>query len=81
MLIRTRLFARHRELLGEDDLEVELPSGATVGDLLRQIQARGGPLSLLAEQSAVAVNLRYAEASETLTEGDEVALIPPVSGG
>jgi len=81
MLIRTRLFARHRELLGDDELVLDLPVGSTVGDLLARIGGDGGPLAPLAQQSAVAVNLRYADESELLKEGDEVALIPPVSGG
>lgn len=81
MLIRTRLFGRHRDLVGRDSVEVELPQGATVGDLLDRLEADSTDLSRWVGGAAVAVNLEYADRGVHLGEGDEVALIPPVSGG
>jgi molybdopterin synthase catalytic subunit len=74
--ISVRLFAMLRELLGADRLELELPDGASVADLLASLpaQARGLPL-------VVAVNRRYAAPETVLHAADEVALVPPVSGG
>ena len=59
--------------------EVELPQGATVAELLDQLSARL-PEPLL-RGIAVGVNAEYATASQVLKEGDEVGLLPPVSGG
>ena len=71
-----RLFAGLRERAGADELELELPEGALVGDALERMRAltEGVPV-------VMAVNREYADAGATLHAGDEVALIPPVSGG
>lgn len=71
-------FASYRERVGEDRREVTLPPGATVADLLGLLREEGLQLP---ERPSVAVNRSYAEATRTLDEGDEVALIPPVAGG
>ncbi len=76
MHVRVRLFAVLRERAGADELELELPENASVGDALAQMGhiTDGVPV-------VMAVNQDYAEVSETLHPGDELALIPPVSGG
>lgn len=75
------MFALHRELLGTRELQLEVPVGATVGEatavLLEQFPALRG----LGESLVVAVNAEYAKPQLPLKEGDEMALIPPVSGG
>jgi molybdopterin synthase catalytic subunit len=79
--IRVRLFARLRERAGQDIVAVELPVGATVGSM-RQTLARHWPdLASLIARSAVAVNEVYADDDVVIGPGDDVALIPPVSGG
>lgn len=81
--IRTRvlLFAGLAQAAGRREIEVELPDGATAREL-RDAVARAYPaLSAPLARAAVAVNQRFAEADERLSAGDEVALIPPVSGG
>jgi molybdopterin converting factor subunit 1 len=76
-----RLFARARALAGADAVAVELPDGATVADLKREL-ARGHPaLAGLLERSAVAVNDEFAGDGLTLPLRAEIALLPPVSGG
>lgn len=74
--VSVRLFAGLRELFGSDSLQLELADGASVADALvelsGQIDARG---------CLLAVNREYADDDLILTEGDELALIPPVSGG
>ncbi len=81
MIVRTLFFATYRDLAGTDELAVELPAGARVVDLVRQLRAGGTALSSLRESPVVAVNMDYAPAATALRDGDEVALIPPVAGG
>lgn len=80
MRIRTLLFATYRELAGTDELEIELPGGATAGDLVDRLRRRQG-LDRLPTDPALAVNQVYAPLSTPLSDGDEVALLPPVAGG
>jgi molybdopterin synthase catalytic subunit len=76
MRVRIRLFAALRERAGADELELDLPEGACVRDALAQMHA------LIADLPVVmAVNQQYAAEDERLHGGDELALIPPVSGG
>lgn len=81
MTIRTLFFASYRDLAGTDALEVELPPASRVGDLLALLRARGGDWAQLPARPVVAINMEYAVLAAPLTEGDEVAFIPPVSGG
>jgi molybdopterin synthase catalytic subunit len=76
MTVTVRLFAILRERAGRDRLELELPDGARVADALRAVDDLAGGLSLV-----MAVNREYAAADQPLEAGDELALIPPVSGG
>ena len=79
--IRTLFFAAYRDRLGISELAVELPSGSTVADLVRELRGRGAPFDVLPEEPAVAVNRAYALMGDPLGSGDEVAFIPPVAGG
>ncbi len=76
------MFAMLRELAGGPSVELSLPEGATVSDALRALGEVGelGP-ALERLPVVMAVNRDYAAASTTLHAGDELALIPPVSGG
>jgi molybdopterin converting factor subunit 1 len=75
------LFAKLRDAAGSEAVAVELPTGATVADLRRQLAAVYPAVAGLLERSAVAVNHDFADGSRPLAAGDEVAIIPPVSGG
>lgn len=78
MVVRIRLFAMLRERAGASELSVELPEGAVVRDAL----ACEAVASLAAGMPLVmAVNREYAAEDAPLSAGDELALIPPVSGG
>jgi molybdopterin synthase catalytic subunit len=80
MRLTVRLFAGLRERAGTDRLDVELPGGATVADLLDAMASTAvGPLA--PRSCVVAVNREYAGPEDPVAEGDEVALVPPVSGG
>jgi molybdopterin synthase catalytic subunit len=76
MQVRIRLFATLRERAGADSLTLELPEGATVGDALGELRWLTGDL-----RTVLAVNRDYASAETLLQADDELALIPPVSGG
>ena len=75
-----RLFASYKEKVGSSTLEMELPEGATVARLADELLRRY-PLTRDANTLVVAVNEEYADHDQVLNNGDEVALIPPVSGG
>ncbi len=81
MKIRTLFFAVYRDVAGTDEMEVELPGGSSVADLVGRLRASGGSWSALPPAPAVAVNMDYAPLSTGLSDGDEVAFIPPVAGG
>ena len=79
--IRTLFFASYKELLGTGELQVDLPEGATVSDLVSALRARGGAFPALPTEPAVAVNLPYTDPPSLLRDSGEVALVPPVAGG
>lgn len=81
MKIRMRLFASAREVVGKQEVIVDVPEGVTAADLLTQLVAQHPDLRRLAPSLKLAVNHEYVEGGRRLAEGDEVALIPPVSGG
>jgi molybdopterin converting factor subunit 1 len=80
VVIHVRLFAGLRERAGTDRLEIQLPEDATVADVLAAMAST--PVGeLRPRECVVAVNREYANADEPVNAGDEVALVPPVSGG
>lgn len=81
MTIRVKLFAAMRDLTGDDVVEVELPDGATVGDLRREMGKLLPLARTLLTRSGIAVNHDLADNDRILQATDEVAAIPPVSGG
>ena len=81
MQVRVRLFARARDLAGRDAVVLEVPGGATAGDLRRRLANEHPALRGLLERSALAVNSEFAEDDLTLPLDAEIALLPPVSGG
>lgn len=76
MRVRVRLFAVLRERAGAAELELDLPDGACVGDAVARLQGLAPDLPLV-----MAVNREYARSDALLAANDELALIPPVSGG
>jgi len=80
MRVSVRLFAGLRERAGTDRLEIELPDDARVADVLAAMAST--PVGALRDRECVvAVNREYAAADAPVSAGDEVALVPPVSGG
>jgi molybdopterin synthase catalytic subunit len=77
--VRVLCFGVLKDWLGASAATVELPEGATVAELLAQLSERRSEGSL--RGIAVSVNAEFANPAQTLREGDEVGLLPPVSGG
>ncbi len=82
MTVHVRLFAILRERAGRDSLELELPDGATVADALAALEREPGLEDVIGRMPLrAAVNREYAPTDALLRPGDEMAVIPPVSGG
>jgi molybdopterin converting factor subunit 1 len=82
MTVTVRLFAVLRQRAGRDSIEVELDDGATVAEALERLSARPDLGDLLERMPVrMAVNRDYADPDTPLSSGDELALVPPVSGG
>jgi len=81
MKVRVRLFAALREMLGASELTLELADGQTVSDLYRELCDRYPRLAEYGSLLLYSVNAEYVPPEHPLRDGDEVALIPPVSGG
>jgi MoaE-MoaD fusion protein len=79
--VRVRLFALQRELAGARELSLELPSGATVEGAWASVVERHPVLAPGRPSMRFARNGEYADPTTALADGDEVAFIPPVSGG
>src|SRR5262249_53486803 len=82
MRVRVLLFGVLREIFGASSEQRELPEGSTLGDLLEHYRS-SAPSSRQGMMNAIAaaVNQEYAQAAHPLRDNDEVALLPPVSGG
>lgn len=81
MTTRVLLFAALADAVGESAVSVELPEQATVGDALDALGERFPDVAAVRDRLATAVNMAYVRADHPLKNGDELALIPPVSGG
>jgi molybdopterin synthase catalytic subunit len=81
MRIRVRLFAIQRELVGQRELPLELPDGAVIEDAWAALVERHPVLAPGRPSVRFARNAAYAPPTTALVDGDELAIIPPVSGG
>ena len=79
--VTVRLFAGYREAAGTASVLLELADGATAGLLAERVIRLYPSIGADPSKLVVAVNQEYADHSRALKDGDEVALIPPVSGG
>jgi molybdopterin synthase catalytic subunit len=81
MQVRVRLFATLRQMAGWSEREIEVPEGSTVGDLMARLEETYPALALKGRTLYAAVNQEYTRGERQLAPGDEIALLPPVSGG
>jgi molybdopterin synthase catalytic subunit len=79
--VTVRLFAGLREAAGARELTLDLPDGASVADVKRRFGDAYPGVQPLLERVVCAIDDEYVADDETVREGSEVALIPPVSGG
>ena len=81
MRVTVRLFARLRDIAGAGELARELPAGATIGDLWRQLAGEFPEFAGYERSISSAINADYARMDQAIGDGDEIAFLPPVSGG
>ena len=81
MRIRVKLFAIVKERAGVGELSLELPEGADVAPASAALKEKFPAVAAFLGRAAFAVNREYVDATTPLRDGDELAVIPPVSGG
>ena len=81
MRVTVRLFARLRDIAGAAELTRDIAQGATILSVWRQLAGEYPELGQYERSISSAVNADYARMDQVLSDGDEVAFLPPVSGG
>ncbi len=81
MKVTVKYFAVCHEMLNRSEEEMQLPEGSTVNTILKQLEEEWPEIAEFYEVMQMAVNWEYATENTELADGDEVALIPPVTGG
>lgn len=81
MIVKVKYFAVCREMFNRDEEEMELPDGAVLMDVLKRLEGEWPEIPEYYEVMQMSVNWEYATEQTELSDGDEVALIPPVTGG
>jgi molybdopterin converting factor subunit 1 len=81
MRVTVRLFARLRDLVGSGELQYDVPESATIGSVWDALARDYPAIAPYAESMSCALNAEYARMTTRISEGDEVAFLPPVSGG
>ena len=81
MHVTVRLFARLRDITGAAELSRQVPPGATIGTVWRSLAGEFPDLAPYERSISSAVNLDYARMDRAVADGDEIAFLPPVSGG
>ena len=81
MNIKTLFFATCRDIVGEREASLEMAEDTTVRDLIELISSEHPSFRSMESSLMISVNQTYVDRMEVLNDGDEVAFIPPVSGG
>jgi molybdopterin converting factor subunit 1 len=81
MRVTVRLFARLSDIAGASELARDVAAGATIGDVWHQLTGEFPELARYERSISSAVNADYARMDRAISDGDEVAFLPPVSGG
>ena len=81
MKVRVQFYAQLRELVGIDELDLEIPDGATVRELLEKIYAQKPALRAHDKSILIGAGLEFVNRNYKLNPGEEIAIMPPVQGG
>ena len=81
MIVKVRMFAVTKQAAGAAEVQVELPEGTTVAQLRSSIQSQYPQLADLGDRLLFSLDAEYAPDSQLISEGADIACIPPVSGG
>jgi len=81
MNVRVQFYAQLRELVGFQELDLEVPEGATVCELLEEIFTQKPALRAHEKSILVGAGLEFVDRNYKLTAGEEIAIMPPVQGG
>ena len=81
MKVRTKFFAAIKDIVGTPEVELELADGTTAGGLFQHYCEQYAGLQRYVNNTMISVNLEFVSPETRLQEGDEIAFIPPVSGG
>ncbi len=79
--VRVLVFAKFAELLAREEIDVTIAPPATVGDVIAKIRASIPAAKALPPELLCARNRAHASPSDTVSDGDELALLPPLAGG
>ncbi len=79
--LKVKFFGSYQEAVGEKELQIETDKVSRVQDLIQELTEKYPDLADLDDQLLIAVNKSMAEREKELKDGDEVAFLPPVSGG
>jgi MoaE-MoaD fusion protein len=81
MRVKLLFFASLRDIIGSRQLDFDVPSGSTVNDLLERLESRYPALARYRSIVLTSLNEEYVDRGAVVTDGDELAIFPPVSGG
>lgn len=81
MNVRVQFYAQLRELIGVEELQLELPQGTTVREVLEQVYARQPVLRAHDKSILIGAGLEFVDRKYELKSGEEIAIMPPVQGG
>ena len=81
MKVRVQFYAQLRDLIGVDELKVELPRGATVRELLEKIYAQKPALRAHDKSILIGAGLEFVDRNYKVNPSKEIAIMPPVQGG
>jgi molybdopterin converting factor small subunit len=81
MNVRVHFYAQLRELIGVEELPLELPEGATVREALEQVYVQQSILRAHDKSILIGVGLEFVDRNYKLSPGEDIAIMPPVQGG
>ncbi len=81
MRVKIKFFSAHRDAVGNTGMEIELGENTDISGMLDVLMGRYPELKKLADYTVLSLNHKYANGTEVLNDGDEVAVFPPVEGG